>query len=452
MHARSLLVIALVSAAALCAAAPSAFAVQSSSAKAAVQKTPVKKKNAIKPAVKKKAASSKSSKSAPKRRTAAKKVGAVPDSIDAARAQQQETQGNIEKIRSSIESTSQDREKIRSELKKSETEIRAVRQKLRTIRTKRSKAERELGAQKRRVVSLESELALEQRALESINRQRVELQTQTKSPGWASSDPNQAMRRETMLQILAKRSQESIKRLEKSQKALNKALADSKRTGDKLNKMLSAEREEQTRLNKERRERQRTAAKLDRELIVLSGSLQKLKKDEARLGNLITNIQKREAAKQSKALASAAHRKASDSSGTAAAKVQPTAAAGLISPVQGDVAARYGQKRGSDDKMGTWKGTLFSVTGDKPVYAVRGGKVVFADYLKGYGNLLIIDHGKGYFSVYGNNAELEKDIGDSVRSGEVISRVGKGSGSVSVLYFEMRHNGKPIDPTGWINL
>lgn len=451
MHARSLLVIALVSAAALCAAAPGAFAVQSSSVKAAVQKAPVKKKNTVKPAVKKKAAS-KSSKSAPKRRAVAKEVGAVTDNIDAARAQQQETQGNIEKIRSSIESTSQDREKIRSELKKSETEIRAVRQKLRTIRTQRSKAERELGVQKRRVVSLESELALEQRALESINRQRVELQTQTKSPGWASSDPNQAMRRETMLQILAKRSQEAIKRLEKSQKALNKALADSKRTGDKLNKMLSAEREEQTRLNKERRERQRTAAKLDRELIVLSGSLQKLKKDEARLGNLITNIQKREAAKQSKALASAVQRKASDFSGTAATKVQPAAAAGLISPVQGDIAARYGQKRGNDDKMGTWKGTLFSVTGDKPVYAVRGGKVVFADYLKGYGNLLIIDHGKGYFSVYGNNAELEKDIGDSVRSGEVISRVGKGSGSVSVLYFEMRHNGKPIDPTGWINL
>lgn len=451
MRARSLLVIALVSAAALCAAAPSAFAVQSSSAKAAVQKAPAKKKNAAKPAAKKKAASSKSSKkSAPGRRAAAKQAGAVPESIDAARAKQQETQGNIEKIRSSIESTSQDREKIRSELKKSETEIRAVRQKLRTIRTQRSKAERELGIQKQRVVGLESELALEQRALESINRQRVELQTQTKSPGWASSDPNQAMRRETMLQILAKRSQESIKRLEKSQKALNKALADSKRTGDKLNKMLSAEREEQTRLNNERRERQRTAAKLDRELIVLSGSLQKLKKDEARLGNLITNIQKHEAAKQSKALASAAPRKYSESSGAAAAKVQ--AAAGLVSPVQGDIAARYGQKRGGDDKMGTWKGTLFSVTGVKPVHAVRGGKVVFADYLKGYGNLLIIDHGKGYFSVYGNNAELEKDIGDSVRSGEVISHVGKGSGSVSVLYFEMRHNGKPIDPTGWINL
>ncbi len=66
--------------------------------------------------------------------------------------------------------------------------------------------------------------------------------------------------------------------------------------------------------------------------------------------------------------------------------------------------------------------------------AVRAGKVVFADYLKGYGNLLVIDHGRGYFTVYGcNNSSMEKDIGDLVEAGEIISHVGSKESDLSVF-------------------
>ena len=102
--------------------------------------------------------------------------------------------------------------------------------------------------------------------------------------------------------------------------------------------------------------------------------------------------------------------------------------------------------------MGTWKGMIFSVKDERPVKAVRAGKVVFSDYLRGYGNMIIIDHGKGYFTVYGNNSSLEKDIGDYVQAGETISRVGSKENDLTILYFELRYKGKPIDPAKWLNV
>jgi septal ring factor EnvC (AmiA/AmiB activator) len=87
----------------------------------------------------------------------------------------------------------------------------------------------------------------------------------------------------------------------------------------------------------------------------------------------------------------------------------------------------------------------------EPVQAVFAGKVLFADWFKGYGNMLIIDHGNSYCTLYANVEELFKQKGDAVESGEVIATVGD-SGSLSGpgLYFEVRHHGKPEDPQLWL--
>jgi septal ring factor EnvC (AmiA/AmiB activator) len=76
--------------------------------------------------------------------------------------------------------------------------------------------------------------------------------------------------------------------------------------------------------------------------------------------------------------------------------------------------------------------------------------VVFADWLRGFGNLLILDHGDGYMSLYGNNESLFKQTGDRVRGGEAIAAVGASGGNEQTgLYFELRHQGKPVDPLQW---
>ena len=88
--------------------------------------------------------------------------------------------------------------------------------------------------------------------------------------------------------------------------------------------------------------------------------------------------------------------------------------------------------------------------GGEPVRSVSYGRVCFADWLRGYGMLLIIDHGNGYMSLYGHNQTLYKSVGDWVAAGDVIAAAGTSGGdSTNALYFEIRRNGKPTNPSNW---
>ena len=121
----------------------------------------------------------------------------------------------------------------------------------------------------------------------------------------------------------------------------------------------------------------------------------------------------------------------------------------LALPVRGELAGRFGSPR-SDSGL-TWKGLLLAAKPGEPVRAVAAGRVVFADWLRGFGNMLIIDHGEGYMSLYGYNETLLKRVGDEVGTGDTVSTVGNsGGGGDSGLYFELRHQGKPFDPLSWV--
>lgn len=117
-------------------------------------------------------------------------------------------------------------------------------------------------------------------------------------------------------------------------------------------------------------------------------------------------------------------------------------------PVRGDLIARYGSRRGDGP---AWKGLFIRAPEGAEVKAVANGKVVFADWLRGFGNLIIIDHGNEFMTIYGNNQSVLKHAGDTVRTGDVIASAGNSGGNEqSGLYFEMRHQGRAIDPSGWI--
>lgn len=118
-------------------------------------------------------------------------------------------------------------------------------------------------------------------------------------------------------------------------------------------------------------------------------------------------------------------------------------------PVDGRLLARFGETRG-DDARTKWDGVMISAASGSQVHAVHGGRVVFADWLRGAGLLVILDHGNGYLSLYGHNQSLLKKPGDVVKAGEAISTVGTSGGQdTPALYFAIRQQGRPTDPSQW---
>jgi septal ring factor EnvC (AmiA/AmiB activator) len=118
-------------------------------------------------------------------------------------------------------------------------------------------------------------------------------------------------------------------------------------------------------------------------------------------------------------------------------------------PVNGRLLARFGDARGNDVRA-KWDGVMISASPGTQVHAVHGGRVVFADWLRGAGLLVILDHGNGYLSLYGHNQSLLKSAGDIVKAGEAISTVGDSGGQDSAgLYFAIRQQGRPTDPSQW---
>ena len=117
-------------------------------------------------------------------------------------------------------------------------------------------------------------------------------------------------------------------------------------------------------------------------------------------------------------------------------------------PLNGRVAHRFGSARNGPIK---WQGWLINANAGAEVKSVHQGRVVFSNYLRGFGLLLIIEHGNGYMTLYGHNQELLKDTGDSVQTNEVVARAGNTGGlDKSALYFEIRSQGKPANPKKWM--
>lgn len=117
-------------------------------------------------------------------------------------------------------------------------------------------------------------------------------------------------------------------------------------------------------------------------------------------------------------------------------------------PVKGDLTSKFGSRRGDGP---TSRGLFIRAHEGSEVRAVAAGRVVFADWLRGFGNLIIVDHGNQYMTIYGNNQSVLKRAGDVVKAGDTIATAGNSGGNEqSGLYFEMRYQGRAFDPLGWV--
>ncbi|APC19910.1 hypothetical protein BME99_02070 [Pseudomonas protegens] len=241
---------------------------------------------------------------------------------------------------------------------------------------------------------------------------------------------------------------------------------------------LDTQREE---LDKVRKERQLALAKLNNDVKARDDKLKAREQDQADLAKVLKTIeetlarQAREAEearqkaliaqqeaekkrlREAQADASDEPRKPARSSpGALVSSAGPSYGGAFASargklpwPVDGRLLARFGETRG-DDSRSKWDGVMISAAAGSQVHAVHGGRVVFADWLRGAGLLVILDHGNGYLSLYGHNQTLLKEAGDVVKAGESISTVGNSGGQdTPALYFAIRQQGRPSDPAQW---
>ncbi|TAK39000.1 MAG: peptidase M23 [Lysobacteraceae bacterium] len=154
-----------------------------------------------------------------------------------------------------------------------------------------------------------------------------------------------------------------------------------------------------------------------------------------------------------RAAAERAKREAARTGAPPPRKATPPAGTGLRVggvgwPLSGNLIAGY---KGKLPDGGSSSGLLIGAPAGTPVKAVADGKVVFGDWMNGYGLILIVDHGNGYMSLYAHNEALLRDVGDTVKRGDPVASVGNsGSAGPTALYFELRRNGDPVDPKGWL--
>ncbi|PHS66223.1 MAG: peptidase M23 [Thalassobium sp.] len=121
----------------------------------------------------------------------------------------------------------------------------------------------------------------------------------------------------------------------------------------------------------------------------------------------------------------------------------------LPRPVNGRVLHAFGNR--NNDSMNRWEGWVMSAPEGLPVRAIHHGRVVYSDWLRGFGLITIIDHGQGYLSLYAHNQTLLRDVGAWVNQGDSIATIGRSGGSTEPnLYFEIRYKGKPQDPAAWL--
>jgi len=204
---------------------------------------------------------------------------------------------------------------------------------------------------------------------------------------------------------------------------------------DAIKAQREVERKERERLEAERRERERKA----REAADQARKAQQAAEQAAR--------QEREAERRrDEAVASS---DADSSASQAAARSTPDGLSkGLPAPVKGEVQGRFGAQRPDG---GVWRGIVLRVPEGTRVHPVAPGRIVYAGWFNGFGNLMIIDHGKGFLTVYAYNQSLLRKVGDRVGPADAIATVGSTGGQVEPgLYFEIRQNGAPVNPLLWL--
>lgn len=258
-------------------------------------------------------------------------------------------------------------------------------------------------------------------------------------------DPSQIARDWRYYQYIARNRASEIAALRGNFAALNTVSLAVREQKSELQSLRVEQAAQKKTLEQEQRARQQMLGKISLQLRQQRREINRLQRDEHRLAQLVDRLARMLAQPKSKSLFRNDDLPDSRFDGSPFDQLKGK----LVFPVKGEVTNRFGTPR--PDSTVLWKGMFLRTSPGQAVKAIAAGRVVFADWLRGFGNLLIVDHGKSYMSLYGNNETLYKQVGDVLRGGDTVASVGNSGGNEeSGLYFELRHEGKPLDPVKWL--
>jgi septal ring factor EnvC (AmiA/AmiB activator) len=369
----------------------------------------------------------------------------------------------IESMRAELEGRESDRREAREALRASEVAISAASRALlaheaeaREARAAISQLAAQRAAQERALHAQQGALGrlLAARALSGGGPASTGVAPDFVRIALSGEDLSDAARR---LHYLTYISQGAARMIQAHRAALAELAALKERSEGKANELAAIEmrgRAERDQLLRERRERRRVLERIAVEVRDAKRRIQALVADEARLSRLVEEI-----GKVLHTRPGAGYRQVRGRADNV--RAVPEVAAGALSapfsalkgrlrlPVRGELIGRFGaQHRGA---MASGKGVFIRTAEGEQVRAVATGQVVYADWMRGFGNLLIVDHGEGFLSIYGNNESLLKQTGDPVSLGEALAVAGQSGGNEETgLYFELRHLGRPFDPISWV--
>lgn len=206
---------------------------------------------------------------------------------------------------------------------------------------------------------------------------------------------------------------------------------------DNLQQLKSAQQQKRNELSSAKQQQQQVITTLSGTIKTNQDKLQQLLANKRALENVITQLQQTVR---------------SSSTAFNLPKVPFAKLQGRLPwPTRGKVIQSYGSNIDSNDQL-KLSAVIIAAPEGQPVYAIAPGKVVFADWLRGLGMLMIVDQGNGYMALYGYNQSLYKKTGDTVRAGDLIATVGKSGGQQqSSLYFGIRHDTTALNPMVWLN-
>lgn len=374
-----------------------------------------------------------------------------PPADAAPKDQLRELRERIEAVQKRLSESEESRAEAADALKTSERAISETNRKLYHLSGQRRAANSSLSRLQAQAGEVEEDIAQEQRTLSRLlYHQYLSGQSDAIKLVLNREDPNEIARQLHYLGYVSRVRAELLVSLRENLSRLDKLTGETRRKSTDLRALQDEESRQKQRLVQEQSERQRVYAEVSSEIQESRKQLSTLKKDEKRLSNLIERLAREAAARAKKKPGKRLANKALPGADSGAGDFRQLKGRMRL-PVSGELTNRFGGQR--QDSGLSWKGLFIAAKSGREVKAIAGGKIVYADWLRGFGNLLILDHGDGYMSLYGNNESLLKQAGEEARAGDTIAAVGTSGGNPkSGLYFELRYQGKPFDPLPWVTL